>query len=99
MSRLLVPFLNKDPAYCCGVELGMQVLAPMLNGAEEVRGYFRTENEEQIRLCAHRLGYTVTELRPWRYGRKYTGWVWMVMEKRDERSSVQTRGAGNPDGL
>ena len=81
MNSLLVPFLNKSPTYCYGVEFGMQVMAKMLAADEEIKGYFRTENEEQIRLACYRMGYAVAELKPWRWKRKYTGWVWMKLVK------------------
>lgn len=81
-NTLLVPFLNDGEEYCHGVELGLQVLAPMLAGQRLITGYFRTENEEQIRLCCYRLGYEVVELKPWRWKRKETGWVWMVLRRR-----------------
>jgi hypothetical protein len=80
---LLVPFLNKDPVYCYGVEYGMMIVAPMLRKEPEIKGYFRTENEEQIRLTCYRLDYEVAELKPWRFKRKNTGWVWMVLRKRE----------------
>lgn len=76
---LLVPLLDQSPTYCNGVELGMLILAPMLASAPRIQGYFRTENEEQIRLCCYRIGYRVEQLRPWRYKGKYTGWVWMIL--------------------
>lgn len=78
-SRLLIPFLNKSRAYCYGVELGMQIVAPMLRKTRRIKGYFRTENEEQIRLCCYRMGYAVKELKPRRWKKKATGWVWMVL--------------------
>ena len=81
---LLVPFLDPSPTYCYGVEFGMQVMAKMLAGEEEIRGYFRTENEEQIRLACYRMNYEVSELKPWKWKRKHTGWVWMVLTKRLE---------------
>jgi hypothetical protein len=81
---LLLPFLNKDPVYCYGVELGMQIIAPMLRGKRVIKGYFRTENEEQIRLACYRLGYDLLRCKPWRFDRKYTGWVWMVMRKKEK---------------
>jgi hypothetical protein len=80
--ELLLPFLDKSRRYCYGVELGMQVVARMLSGADEFRGYFRTENEEQIRLACYKLGYEVVELKPWRWERKRTGWVFMRMVRR-----------------
>ena len=81
--NLIIPFLNNDPIYCYGVELGMSVLAPMFAGQAEISGYFRTENEEQIRLCCHRKGYEVEELKPWKFKRKDTGWVWMKLTKQE----------------
>lgn len=86
---LLVPFLNQDPVYTYGVELGMQIVAPMLRKKRVVKGYFRTENEEQIRLTAGRLGYELTRCKPWRFEGSRTGWVWMVMRKRPENVNPQ----------
>lgn len=83
-NTLLVPFLNQDPTYCYGVELGMQILAPMLRGKRCIEGYFRTENEEQIRLCCYRMGYEVAELEPWFHEDEETGWVWMKLRKTQE---------------
>lgn len=80
-NSLLVPFLNQDPTYCYGVELGMQVLAPMLKKRKVIKGYFRTENEEQIRLCCTRLNYEVRQLKPWKHEGKDTGWVWMRLQR------------------
>ena len=78
---LLIPFLNEDPAYCYGVEFGMRVVVPMCRGRRLIKGYFRTENEEQIRLAASRMGYDVVELKPWHHGGMETGWVWMKMRR------------------
>lgn len=80
---LLVPFLNQDPVYCHGVELGMQVIAPMLRKRRVVKGYFRTENEEQIRLTAGRLGYVLEEVSPWDDGPEDNGWVYMKMVRKE----------------
>lgn len=80
---LLVPFLNQEPTYCYGVELGMQVLAPMLRKKKRISGYFVSSNEEQIRLCCYRLGYEITELETWVYEGKETEWVWMVLKRRE----------------
>ncbi len=81
-SSLLVPFLDQSQTYAHGVELGMQVLAPMLRKRRRIRNYFRTENEEQIRLTAGRLGYSVDKIEPWQYEGQDTGWVWMEMNRR-----------------
>lgn len=90
---LILPFLNQSKDFTYGVEFGFGIVAPMTFGAEQIRGYFRTENEEQIRLACYRFGYDVAELKPWRPRekrpdgtkgkRRETGWVWMVLEKRD----------------
>lgn len=79
---MLVPFLDPSPTYCYGVEYGMNVIAKMLRTDREFGGYFRTENEEQIRLTCYRLGWEVAELKPWRFEGKCTGWVWMVVRPR-----------------
>jgi len=47
---------------------------------QSIRGYFRSRNEEQIRLTCHRMGYRITELAPWRHDGKSTGWVWITAE-------------------
>jgi hypothetical protein len=85
---LLLPFLNDDPAYCRGVELGMNVVAPMLRRKKRIKGYFRTENEEQIRLACYRMGYDLVRCKPWRHEGKHTGWVWMDMRVRLPKSEV-----------
>lgn len=59
----------------------MQVMAKMIRNAKRIEGYFRTENEEQIRLAAHRMGYSIAELKPWLLRKKRTGWVWMLLVK------------------
>lgn len=79
---LLIPFLDPSQRYCRGVELGMQIIAPMLNGKRVIRGYFRSRNEEQIRLAAHRMGYEVTLVKAWRFEGKRTGWVRMKLKKK-----------------
>ncbi len=81
-NQLLIPFLNQDPVYCYGVELGLQVIAPMLRGRRVIKGYFRTENEEQIRLACYRMDYELAKCKPWRFEGQDTGWVWMKMRKR-----------------
>jgi hypothetical protein len=80
---LLVPFLNNNPVYCYGCELGLQVLAPMLRKKKKIKGYFRTENEEQIRLCCYRMNYELKKCKPWYFKGKETGWIWMVMKRND----------------
>ncbi len=85
---LLIPFLDKSPTYCYGVEFGMQVIAPMLRGKKCIKGYFRTENEEQIRLAAHRLGYTLVFLRCWKFNGQETGWVYMKLCKEHKQVGV-----------
>jgi hypothetical protein len=89
-SSLVLPFLDPSRRYCHGVELGMQVASNMFAGADVVKGYFRAENEEQIRLACYRLGYAVRELKPWRWEGKRTGWVWMLLV----RDPLLTDGAG-----
>ena len=79
---LLIPFLNKSDDYCHGVEFGMMVAAKMVSGVKRIRGYFRTENEEQIRLACYRMKYDVVELEPWEHEGEDTGWVWMVLKRR-----------------
>ncbi len=82
-SALLLPFLNSSPTYCYGVELGMQIIAPMLRSKKRIKGYFRTENEEQIRLACYRLKYELLKCKPWRFEGKHTGWVWMKLRRRE----------------
>lgn len=83
---LILPFLNQDPVYCYGVELGMQILAPMFRKKRVIKGYFRTENEEQIRLACHRLNYELKKCKPWINDGEETGWVYMVLRRRDSDS-------------
>lgn len=85
---LLVPFLNHDPVYAQGVEFGMQVMALMNRGKRVVRGYFLSENEEQIRVAGCRMGYTLTKCKPWKFEGKETGWVWMVLRKEPKEVEV-----------
>ena len=89
-ASLLVPFLDPSQRYCRGVEYGMMVVTHMLDGRPEVKGYFRSLNEEQIRLTCYRLGYEVSEVAPWRHEGRRTGWVWMVLSRRPDL----TDGAG-----
>ena len=81
---LLLPFLNQDPVYTYGCELGLSVLAPMFRKRTVVKGYFRTENEEHIRLACHRLGYDLVRCKAWVCDGEETGWVWMKMRRRPE---------------
>lgn len=81
---LLVPFLDPSKKYCYGVEYGMMIVSRMLLGIPILSGYFRTENEEQIRLTCYRLGYVIEELKPWRFEGKRTGWVWMRLTRRPD---------------
>ena len=92
-NALVLPFLNQSDDFYHGVEFGFGVVAPMVSGEELIQGYFRTENEEQIRLACYRFGYHVEELKPWRPRKKRrdgtrekrqeTGLVWMALTKRE----------------
>lgn len=64
----------------------MQIIAPMLRGKRTIKGYFRTENEEQIRLACYRLNYDLLQCRPWRFEGSETGWVWMKLRKRPNQN-------------
>lgn len=80
--RPLVPFLNQDPVYTYGVEFGfwwkdVQAMDP---GGERT-AYVRTENEEQMRLACTRMGWEVTDLRPWDDGPPDNGWVLLTVRK------------------
>jgi hypothetical protein len=77
---LVCPFLDQDQKFAYGVEFGM-LYESMRRGDKVIKGYYRTENEEQIRLAAHRKGYDVTELKPWDEGPKDNGWVWIKLRK------------------
>ncbi len=78
---LVCPFLDQDSKYAYGVEFGM-LYESMRRGDKVIKGYYRTENEEQVRLAAHRKGYDVVELKPWKsVGQHDTSWVWIKLRK------------------
>lgn len=106
-NSLVLPFLNQSDDFAYGVEFGFGVVAPMTLGAKTIHGYFRTENEEQIRLACYRFGYDVAELKSWRprekrpdgtKGRRQeTGWVWMVLEKQGPDELLLAGAQGDVD--
>ncbi len=72
---LVMPFLTDDPAFAHGVEFGL-LYARMTRGEEDrISDYFLIDNEEQITLCANRLGWRVVEIR---HG-ECEGWFWCEM--------------------
>lgn len=77
---LVCPFLDQDSKFAYGVEFGM-LYESMRRGDKAIKGYYRTENEEQIRLAAHRKGYDVVELKSWNDGPPDNGWVWIMLRK------------------
>jgi hypothetical protein len=73
------PFLDDDPKYAHGVELGM--LFERMRERGPIREYFTRANQDQIYLLASRLGWTVNapsppdDAEPWS-----RDWFWCEME-------------------
>ena len=60
---LLCPFLNDNPDYAHGVELGM--LFERMKQEDEIDDYFTMANQDQILLLAGRLKWTVKSIEAW----------------------------------
>lgn len=63
MNALLVPFLDDSPQYARGCELGM--LFEQMKRRRRIRGYYLTDNQEQITLMANRLGWQIVSMNLW----------------------------------
>ena len=66
----IVPFLTDTPDFVKGFEVGIVYMA-MRHGEAAIGGLYHADNEEQLLLMAHRLGYAVTR------ERHADGWIKM----------------------
>jgi hypothetical protein len=73
---LVCPFLNDDPTFAYGVEVGL-LFSRMQTRARRIRDYFCRRNQDQILLLAARLGWTVKRMKPWG-----NDWFWCDMTKK-----------------
>lgn len=86
--RLIVEFLNQEPAFALGFEAG-RVYAQMRAGADVIEGSYNAENDEQLLLMARKLGYEVDteqEAEGWVRIRFYKPWckgMWDEAEATD----------------
>lgn len=75
---LICPFLDDDPKFARGVKFGM-LYARMRNGEEcTIKGYFTTDNQEQITLLCNRTGWRIVEMKPW--DDHPDDWTWHHLE-------------------
>ncbi len=63
--ELVMPFLTDDPMFAYGVEIGMLYTRMRDTKEDVVEGYFCRWNQDHITLMASRLGWKVTEMKPW----------------------------------
>ncbi len=71
---LICPFLNDDPVFAQGVEIGM--LFNRMQTEDVVEDYFTRSNQDQILLLASRLKWLVMRMKPW--GKD---WIFICIEK------------------
>lgn len=58
VDRACIPFISPDPVFRRGWECGC-AWAMMREGYGQIDGAFYAENEPQLRLTAHEMGYVV----------------------------------------
>jgi hypothetical protein len=75
-NTMVCPFLDSNPRFAYGVEFGMLYVRMRDGNESEISGYFCRANQDQILLAASRMGWHVTEMKPW--GRD---WLWLNLEK------------------
>lgn len=79
---LACPFLTDDPVYAHGVEFGMLWARMSDPRNTDLRETIRTENSEQVRVAAARLGWDLVDLREWEDGPPDNGWVFVRLVRR-----------------
>lgn len=78
---LVCPFLDENPRYAAGVEVGM--LFRDMRRKRRIQGHYQRANQEQILLMANRLKWKVVALErdedkgePWE-----KDWFWIEMKR------------------
>ena len=75
---LALPFLNHDPVFAHGVEVG--ILWERMKHEDAIADIFLLDNQEQILLMANRLGWVVDETK---VREDAPGWFEVAMRRKE----------------
>lgn len=87
---LVAPFLTDDPMFARGVQYGMIYMRLRHTKRNRITEQFVEADEEQIRLMAHRIGWTVKK----RF--KSHEWITIIFERNTKHGdNIQTSAQGS----